>query len=173
MSIELHCTGCGKLIRAPEDAGGKKGKCPYCKQSVYVPAPPVDDGAISVAPIDEDDERRAEQLREESIRFAANVDHDAKGSAAAGAISPDAPPPDIPSVDEYVDIPTEVEQFVIAMRDSKLDEAQRCATALKKNAMRARDYVEGLVVDEMTPKIGDVPLPLMKGFLKKLIEELS
>ena len=43
MSIEIHCDHCGKLIKAPDDAGGQRGKCPYCHQSVYVPAPNAGD----------------------------------------------------------------------------------------------------------------------------------
>ncbi|MCH7474571.1 MAG: cytochrome C oxidase subunit IV family protein [Gemmatimonadetes bacterium] len=38
MSIELHCPQCEKLIKAPDTAGGRHGKCPYCGRDVYIPA---------------------------------------------------------------------------------------------------------------------------------------
>jgi hypothetical protein len=48
--IELTCPSCGKRLRVPDTAGGKRGKCPGCQTSISVPtaaatetaaAPPV------------------------------------------------------------------------------------------------------------------------------------
>jgi hypothetical protein len=30
MSIEFHCTGCGKLLRTSDDAAGRQAQCPAC-----------------------------------------------------------------------------------------------------------------------------------------------
>lgn len=171
MSIEIHCDHCGKLIRAPETAAGKRGKCPYCDQSVYIPTPPDQGGEIGLAPLDEDDERRIEELRRESAEYAATISKaqpgkydvgDAGGGAARGA-----------GEDEDVDIGSEVERFVLAMADSKLDTANGAVVRLKKARKRAADHVQGLLLDQMPPKIGRVPLPLMKGFLKTLADRLK
>ena len=70
MSIELHCPQCQKLIRAPDGAGGKRGKCPFCGSMVYIPTPPDEGEEIGLAPIDPDEERRAEELRKEAIHTA-------------------------------------------------------------------------------------------------------
>ena len=59
------------------------------------------------------------------------------------------------------------------MRDSKLDDLERITTALRKSGSRARGYVEGLLLDEMPPQFEGVPTPLLKGFLKKLLEQLG
>ena len=58
MSIELHCPKCGKLIRAPENTGGKHGKCPYCQGRVYIPMPYCKEEEILLAPIDAEEDRR-------------------------------------------------------------------------------------------------------------------
>jgi len=37
MSIEFHCSSCQRLLRVPDDSGGKKAKCPDCGQVVEIP----------------------------------------------------------------------------------------------------------------------------------------
>ena len=177
MSIELHCPQCEKLIRAPDNAGGKHGKCPYCEAKVYIPTPIKDDDLLTLAPIDEAEERRERQLREEAIKYAAAFDKDAdlktvpgegtgsRGGAAASR-RPQAP-------GEVVEVGDEVERFVLAMRDSKLDDAERIVNKLRRVGARARDYVEGLMLDPTPPPIEDVPRPLVQGFLKSLLSRLG
>ncbi len=38
--IRVKCIYCGQKILAPEEQGGKKGRCPTCKHEIYVPCPP-------------------------------------------------------------------------------------------------------------------------------------
>ena len=38
MTISFHCAHCGKKMEAPDDAGGKWGKCPRCHNKLYVPS---------------------------------------------------------------------------------------------------------------------------------------
>ena len=173
MSIELHCTKCGKLVRAPDEAGGKRGKCPYCQEAVYVPMPHDDSEEIRVAPIDEKEEQRARELRREATEFISAVEHDTAVPEATGGADTDGLPGVAPPPGEVVDLAGEVEAFITAMRDSKLDEADRTAARLKSSGSGARDYVQGLILDEMPPPVEGVPPPLVKGFLKKLLEQLS
>ena len=173
MSIELHCSKCGKLIRAPDEAGGRRGKCPYCQESVYIPMPHDDDEEIRIAPIDDEAERREKELRRESTDFIATVGHETgspgrEGGSDSYEMAGDALPPG-----EVVDITDEVDAFILAMRDSKLDEAERIAVKLAGTGTRARDYVQGMILDEMPPQIEGVPPPLVKGFLKKLLDRLG
>lgn len=46
--IRFKCIYCGQRIRAPDDEGGKKGKCPTCKHEVYVPSPPKKRQAVTM-----------------------------------------------------------------------------------------------------------------------------
>ena len=179
MKIELHCPACGKTIRAPEDAGGKRGKCPYCTAEVYIPDPNEME-EIPLAPIDEAEERRAEQLRRESIEFATSVDKetagkydigDAPGRTGKGALAGAGGKPGAGAAD--VDIPHEVERFVLAMHATKMDQADAIANRLRRAGDRARDYVQGLLLDQMPPKFGSVPEKLVQGFLKALLERLG
>src|SRR5690349_1367509 len=37
-SIEFHCTGCGRNLKVPASAAGKRASCPQCNTVVQVPA---------------------------------------------------------------------------------------------------------------------------------------
>src|SRR5688500_10060952 len=39
MAIEFPCPTCRQLVRTPDAAAGKKGKCPSCGTVVIIPAP--------------------------------------------------------------------------------------------------------------------------------------
>ena len=43
MPIEFPCTACGQLVRTPDSAAGKKGKCPHCGTIAQIPlaSPPA------------------------------------------------------------------------------------------------------------------------------------
>lgn len=175
MSIEIHCPQCQKLIKAPDDAGGKRGKCPYCKNSVFIPRPPDEREEIPLAPIDESEEERLEQLRQESIRYTAALDHatesvpDVNGGASADESA--LPPPD--ALEESTDVAEDVEAFILAMRDSKLDLADAAVARLKRSGPKAREQVEAIASDQIPPTYKDVPDPVVKGLLKTLLNRLS
>lgn len=169
MSIELHCPQCSKLIRAPDDAGGKKGKCPACGTTLYIPQPVDDDELIPLAPVDPSDEEREERMRREASRYAAQLDKAEGGKAGdiGDALEDDEPP------GEVVDVPTAVNNYILAMRDSNLDDAENLVVQLKKAGQRAKDHVQGLMVDEMPPNVKNVPPALVRGFLKTLLSRLE
>ncbi|MCO6436396.1 MAG: hypothetical protein J5J06_04845 [Phycisphaerae bacterium] len=174
MSIDLTCPQCGKQIRAPENAGGKHGKCPYCATSVYIPLPPAvdEEEEIGLAPFDEEEERREEELRRESARYAALLDKAAEGQNVGAGEPPSRTRP-TQKPGEVIDLGDEVEKFVLAMHESNLEEAEAAVRRLTKAGKRAREYVEGLTLDEMPPEYGSVPPPLAKGFLKALLNRLG
>ena len=39
MPIEAHCGSCGRLLRAPDSAAGRRAKCPACGEVVSLPKP--------------------------------------------------------------------------------------------------------------------------------------
>lgn len=179
MTIELHCPKCAKLIRAPETAGGQHGKCPYCAAGVYVPMPPDDRDIIPLTPLNEEEERRAEEERRRALEYAIALE---KAEAPSGVSEPSArgrgnrpspAPRTAEAPGQVIDLGDEVERFILAMRDSKLDQAEAAAGRLRKAGARARDYVQGLMVDEIPPKVANVPPALVQGFLKTLLARLS
>ena len=170
MSIEIHCPQCNKLIRAPDNAGGRHGKCPYCKRELYIPMDLSGEEELTIAPFDEDSALRAQELEEEARELTAQIRREKDEPAdkpdrpARRAASPSA---------AAVDVAPLVLRFVKCMKDSELDQADRIAGKLKGAADRTREEVQRLMVDEMqAPGLEDVPPGLYKGFLKALLERL-
>lgn len=170
MSIELHCPQCSKLIRAPDNAGGRHGKCPYCKREVYIPMAASDEEEIAIAPFDDDADRLAREMEEEAreltgqLRREKEVPPERPDRSAKGLASPSA---------ASIDVGSLVLQFVKCMRDSQLEQADRVAGQLKADPGRTREEVQRLIVDEMqAPGFEDVPPGLYKGFLKALLDRL-
>jgi len=179
MPIEIHCPACSRGIRAPDDAGGKTGKCPYCGVSVYIPMPASESGDIPLAPVDPQVERQREKLRQEAVQYAAEVDHEQggkydvspspRGARGAGA----GKPPPAPREEPIIDIPEQVKRFVLAMRDSDLAGAERIVARLKRRKDQTTEYVQGMLLDQMGLRIDRVPQALVNGFLKNLLERLE
>ncbi len=175
MSIDLHCTHCGRHIRAPDSAGGKHGKCPYCKQDVYVPMAEAEVEPIPIAPLDTEGDRRQRELAEEDRQYQAALSHENReppetpGRGPASAET--AMPP--PRAEDVIDVQGLVVKFVQAMKDSNLDRADRIAAKLQTAARQTRDEVQRLMVDELPPPgLESVPPGLYKGFLKALLGRL-
>ncbi len=171
MSIDLHCPGCAKLIRAPDTAGGRHGKCPYCGRRVYIPTPESEVEIFDIAEPTEEELRLEEKLRRESASYVAVVSHaDGEVAGEAGGDGESVRPPEVPG--EVVDLPDLVDAFLCAMRDAKLDAADSAVASLKRAGSRAKDYVEGVMLDEMPPQVEGIPQPVLKGFLKTLLGRL-
>ena len=170
MPIKFHCSHCGKMVKAPDEAGGKRGRCPSCKESVYVPLPPDEDEAIPLAPIDDQQEKADARARAESSRAAAALDHEDRipPEGAMPSRTPETAAA-IPTVEAIADVGKLIERFVQAMSDSKLDHADRIANQLRTDRRRTKAAVQQLLLDEIPPaSLGDIPPPLVKGFLKNL-----
>ena len=172
MPIEFHCTKCERLIRAPDDAGGKRGKCPHCKESVYIPTPPDPTDEIGVAPLDDDLIKSERKLRQESIRYSAALDHE-QGEGYDTAEPPAAEGGVPMSRVTSVDIGETVREYLMAMKASDMSTADDAARRLKSRAAQAKAEVQRMLVDQMLPPdMEDIPPPVYKGFLRTLLSRL-
>lgn len=172
MSIEFHCEHCGRLIKAPDDAGGKRGTCPNCKNSVYVPTPPEVLDDIPLAPLDADEERRLKELDTTARAVQEALLHERNAppeGATAGQPRGTAPAPAAPRRDLRLLVLT----CVKALAGSKLDRAEACIAELKKAGADAKEVIEELSLDAMPPsELRDLPPELYQGFLRKIRNEL-
>jgi phage FluMu protein Com len=174
MGIEFHCSKCGKLIRARGTSGGRHGKCPYCKESVYIPTPPEDIEEIPVAPLDTEEEERDRRLREEALRYVTALDKEETpkydtGEPMIGGDSAVALPRDF-----EVDIPELVNEFLSAMTASDMDRADTAVRQLRTHPAAAKSRVQELMVDELPPAdLSAIPVGVYKGFLRELLKRLK
>lgn len=69
-------------------------------------------------------------------------------------------------------IASDIEAFVIAMRDSQLDQADAVSDRLKESMAEARQTIRKMLADEQVPEVPNVPPPVVQGFLKTLLGRL-
>ena len=164
MSIEVHCPQCQKTIKAPDNAGGKHGKCPYCKASVYIPSAHDDIEILGITPIKEEDAQHDAELRHESALYAASVGHATEGVKQKEDENPSG---------KFVDVESDVDLYIQSMIASKLEGAQAAMARIKTAGDRSRTYINELLTEGADLPFGDVPKPLAMGFLRKLLTKVS
>jgi hypothetical protein len=164
MSITFRCEHCRENVKAPDEAAGKRGKCPHCGMTSYIPDP-NESGEIPLAPIDEQSEaeREAEErrLREQEEALIAEMGGD----------------PDVP-IDQQDDIgPEDLHHYVVNycldMAEGKLEPAQTHADKLKrfgyKGLQAVDDFLSGNVQE---PAMDEIPPKVVQGFLDQLREQV-
>ena len=151
MAIRLQCERCRREVQAPDSAGGKRGKCPYCGHSNYIPIGAGDEAPLPLMPIDGREElaRRAEieALRSQERELLAESGPDARGL---------------------------VVDYCLDMAASELDRCQMHVEELKRLRRRGVKAVEDFLTQKaMEPALGAIPEATLQGFLKQLRAELT
>ncbi len=174
MPIKFHCEHCGKKITAPDDSGGRRGKCPSCGQKIFVPIPEDKLEEIPIAPEDSAEARRREELRKQRL---AEQEELLKHREALNA--PDSREDTVPETSLPIDehgivgvIPTEdkIKQYIVYMSRGDLEEAGRLAEEITAEGDKAKELVETLAMqDFIHPELKDFPQSVISGFFKKLL----
>ena len=177
MAIEFHCHYCGKLVKAPDEAGGKRGKCPFCKNILYIPMADDQVEEVDLAPVDEEDERRRQQLLEESIRTEMQLLKERQAGPDLGPPKPDdesSLPDTLPLSPEHPeDVEALVVQWIRAMADGQLAEAERTLDVLRRNRKIALEAAERLAMEDPPPPgLVDIPRPVLTRYFRSLMEQV-
>ena len=162
MSISFRCERCHKEVKAPEAAAGKRGKCPFCGESTYIPLPVREDEVLDLAPVDEEEERRQEALR--------LLHQQAKelltDTGGAGDVPLDHKDPAEVS---GADLQHLVVNYCIDMAEGKLERAETYVPRLRKYGYKGTeaidDFVSGKVLE---PALDRIPGRVLQGLLKDL-----
>ena len=161
MAITFQCEHCGKEVKAPDGAGGKRGKCPHCGQSSYIPTPVTKDDAIPLAEIDTEEEKQRRKEEQALLEQEREL------------IAETAPPQSVP-LEQREDLTSEdlhhfVVNYCMDMAAGKLDRAETHIEQLKKHGQLGVTAVDDFLKGEVTePALGDIPAPVLQGFLKQL-----
>lgn len=173
-TVEFHCEHCGKLIRAPENAGGQTGKCPHCKGMNYIPLPPEEVGEIPLAPLDEAEERRRRQSAVEDSELMRNVLHerDTPGEPTRRRQfrRPDAPA-QTPAVAPLSpkQLTSAIVSFIEAMSLGQLEKADEMARRLSGHGQQVNKILDNLQSENMAGYgLPSLPRPVLLGFVKQL-----
>ena len=166
MTLTFRCEHCHKKISGPDSVGGKRGKCPFCKESTYIPMPVSDDEILDLAPLDEAEEQNRQKL--ESELWAKDRDLIAHSGGSD--------PVPLPERDDVS--PEDLHHFVIDycidMASGNLEGAYAHADELKgygKLGVEAVKYFQ--IVQGAEPALAKIPPPVVQGFLKDLIGRIQ
>ena len=167
MSITFRCEHCGKKVEAPDAAGGRRGKCPYCKQTCYIPAPVSDEDLYGLSPEDEAEEQRARREKERLL-----AEEEALISEM-GEKEPAAEP-----LAQRKDVkPAELHHFVVNycldLMASNLERAETHAAGLRKFGKQGVAAVDEFLKGKaLEPALDAIPSKVLQGFLKQLRDSL-
>ena len=175
MSIQFHCEHCGKKIEAPDSVGGRRGKCPACRNPIYIPAPPVqEDEPLRLAPLDDYEEQRRKRLLSETFELAQNIIEE--------RAVPDETPPDEPniasddmsylepiSVMNPQELKKTIVQYLRLMADGALEEAEQIAEYIAPQGRAARDVLDKIAMSDLPePELARVPPHVLAGMIRDL-----
>jgi len=167
MGIKFHCEYCGKKIEAPDNAGGKWGKCPACHNKLYVPR--MDSGEeLKLAPIDETDLEREQRLMAETHKLTQDILQEREvpngPSEPAGAV--------------YEMSKRELRKNVILylrqMAYSELDEAERTAALIAPYGAQAVEIIDRIALSEIPePELADIAQQVLAASIRTLRTRIS
>jgi len=164
MGIQFHCEHCRKEIKAPDAAGGRRGKCPYCGGSCYIPSPVAEDELLPLAPLDESDERR----RQQEVQHLINQE---RAILAEIGGHPQAPPE--PHELKPDDLHHLVVNYCLDMGNGHLTRARKHVEDLRKHGTMGSealtDFLTGKVKE---PALANLPPRVLQGFLTQLRADL-
>jgi hypothetical protein len=169
MSITFKCESCGRKIEAPDAAGGKWGKCPACKNKVYVPSKQAeDDGELRLAPLDAEDEKRKRQLLAEEARLRQEIMNETV--VPDDGVQPKKEPSESkPGVLSDAELELGVIAYLRQMADGDLEDAERTAKSLIPSGNRTVKILERIALSEIPePEIADIPQNVLAGLIKSL-----
>ncbi len=179
MGIKFRCENCHKTVEAPDSAGGKRGKCPYCGRDTYVPSSVAEEEILPIKPLNEaEEEQRSEQIH-------TLLEQERDLLAEIGG-QPEQPTPQEPA-DRQADSGKAaggqtagedkhrlVVNYCLNMANSDLKGAQGRLAELARQGQAAQQAVEDFISGKvLEPTLDIIPRGVLKGFLKKLQDELK
>jgi len=179
VDIKVTCEHCGHEFTVSKDTAGQQGQCPECGNSVYIPTPEDEIEELPLAPEDDSDRQREEQLQEERrhVDRMLSTGEEGQNEANAGLTPPAEKPADSGKKTgrkKSVSLREAVLGYLTALRDSDLDRADEYLKLLQSKPDDALKFVDRLINDQIPPsELSDLAPGVYQGFLKKLSSQLS
>jgi hypothetical protein len=166
MPIQFHCEHCGKKIEAPDNAGGKWGKCPRCHNKVYVPQLETGGDELKLAPIDEGEAIRQRQLMAETFEITQNI-------------LEEKTLPETPGSGQNSDMSEEqlteiVIRYLRQMYEGDLEDAQRTSELIVAHRRKVKGIVEQIAAsDPPDPELMDIPQQVLSALIRNLRVQIT
>jgi len=166
MSITFHCEHCGKKIEAPDMAGGKWGKCPGCKNKVYVPSKEPQEDELKLAPLDTIDEKKQKEFLSEEYKLRQEIMKETEAPDEGAAPKQAAARPGALSEAELT---TSIIAYLRQMADGELEEAEKTAKTILREGTKGIKILERIALSEIPePELADIPQQVLSGMIKNL-----
>ncbi|MCD4831252.1 MAG: hypothetical protein K8R02_05505 [Anaerohalosphaeraceae bacterium] len=165
MAIVFHCGNCKKKVNAPNEAGGKWGKCPHCNLKCYIPLPKSDEeDDLTLAPVNAEEEAQYHQLMRETYHITEDLLHQIDES----------PEPESKTHSDEKQLVGMIVKYLRHMADGQIDAAIQVADKVAMYRVQAVKILEGMAVAEMQDeKLRDIPPKVLVGFIRNLLTKLS
>ena len=171
--IRVTCEHCNHAIKAPLKAAGRRGKCPHCHNSVYIPTPQSERDEIPLELDDQDTRAAAEGLKKEAMEIAAAIGRETKEVPQPAVIPHQESPAPQKTALNATEINDLIIRYLLAMQVSELERAETLVAELKGAARQAKSKIQQMMVDAMRPDaVRSMADGLYQGFLRKLLEQL-
>jgi DNA-directed RNA polymerase subunit RPC12/RpoP len=169
MPISFHCESCKKKIKAPDEAGGKWGSCPYCGHRCYIPRPKSDEEEeIRLAPIDELEESRIQEMMRETHHLTQHILHESRLPNEESAVS--TMNADI----EETEVIKRAILYLRQMADGELAAAEKTFVSLKPVKKAALRVLAAMArAERPEPELSDIPSSVLQGLIRDLSSKLS
>ncbi len=160
MSITFQCEHCRREVKAPDEAGGKRGKCPHCQQGNYIPAE-LNGDVFDLVPLDETAERQQKSERHSQMEAERDLLAETDG------------PPSIP-LEHKEDLASEdlhhfVINFCLDMAASNVERANTHAEQLSKFGATGFEAVEDILMEKYPePALKHIDRQMRERFLTQL-----
>ena len=166
MTITFRCEHCRKTVEAPDAAASKRGRCPYCGKSNFIPAPVKEDELLDLAPIDEAEERRRQEqvhkLMEQEMDLLSEKKQD------------DTPPLEHREQVASQDLHHFVVNYCLDLHSGQLQRAQMHVQKLRQFGDAGSQAVEDFISQKvLEPAMDTIPVRLQQGFLTQLRDQLK
>ena len=169
MTISFHCESCKKKIKAPDEAGGKWGKCPYCTHRCYVPLPKSEDEPeLKLAPIDEAEETHMTDLMRQTHDLAQRILHE-RQTLEDG---PDEDPDAHKAIEKEV-----IKKSILYLRqmaDGELKQAEKTFVQLHRHKKPSLCILSAMArAERPEPELADISDSVLQGLIRDASTKLS
>jgi len=172
MAITFHCDYCGKKIEANEKAAGKWGKCPSCHNKIYVPNLNIKDD-LKLAPIDEEAEKRKQQLMSETFMLEQQILRE-RAKPEAGNNETPAPAAQVGGVVDEDALYETIVKYLRQMADGELEQAATTLIAIKSAGEVSLKLIDRIALANIPEaELADIPPQVLAGLIRTLRAQID
>lgn len=176
MSIQLHCDYCGKKIEAPDNAGGKWGKCPSCHNKIYVPDLSSDE-EIKLVPIDESEEQRKKQLMAETYKLEQNIllEREIPGEKTPTKNSQPTTKSTQPAITiGEKELTKNIILYLRQAANGQTGDADQLINLIAPHSKQALQIIDRIALSEIPePELADIAQQVLAGLIRTLRNKIS